>query len=212
MRQTVLHFFQMLQAISKIFLPTPQRFRWQIFVQDDWDFFFYFNIFSKNMFKKLSPFGGGKKKMCSFFTMSAVCEKLNNNNKKIANPGWKAPSLRSNLGGEHGCTKIHFARKCHSRFYFKSFPHCRSGYWNTLYVTLCWSSRCHKVDLVLSIIRVLRGNEEEVNRQEKTFYSERDSLFLGRVFRDKITCPKIKRFTISDVVQYSRRDITFKIR
>lgn len=96
---------------------------------------------------------------------------------------------------------------------FHVFPYCRArdlGYWNTLYVTLCWSYRCHKVDLVPSIIRVCARKWRGSKKTGKDFLFVTGLIIFRKAFREKITCLKIKRYTISDIVQYSTRDIAFE--
>lgn len=172
------------------------------------DFFFLSENVLKTCSKNCHPFVE-KKKMSSSLTMSVIYEK---SNKKRANSGWKSLSLRYNLGGKTWVQRYTSRESVTLAFISCLSPqqNSRSGYWNTLYVTLCWSYRCHKVDLVLSIIRVCARKWRGSKKTGKDFLFVTGLIIFRRVFQEKITCLKIKRFTISDIVQYSTRDIAFE--
>lgn len=132
--------------------------------------------------------------------------------KKRANSGWKSLSLRCNLGGKTWVQRYTSRESVTLAFISCLSPlqSSRSGYWNTLYVTLCWSCRCHKVDLVLSIIRVCARKWRGSKKTGKHFLFVTGLIIFRRAFREKITCLKIKRFTISDIEQYPTRDVEFE--
>lgn len=108
--------------------------------------------------------------------------------KKRANSGWKSLSMRYNLGGKTWVQRYTSRESVTLAFISCLSPQqsSRSGYWNTLYVTLCWSYRCHKVDLVLSIIRVCARKWRGSKKIGKDFLFVTGLIIFRRAFQEKI--------------------------